>query len=85
MKKTDIIVFRNGSPWRSCEKLRFEGSNVNTTPVYKTMGLPFTPKLFWSDVKYKLIAQAKQAIYSYQKSYQRNSGHFPYTEYFKLF
>ena len=84
MKKTEIIVFRNGGPLRSSEKCRFEGSNVKTTPVYNYMVLLFTPKLSWSAAKYKLVAQAKNVIYSIT-SYQRNFRHFPYTEYFKLF
>ena len=48
------------------------------------MGILFSPELCWSAAKYKLVAQAKKAIYS-NKSYQRNFGHFPYTEQVKLF
>ena len=84
MSKTEVIVFRNGGPLRTNEKWYFNGNLIKITNMYKYMGLLFTPKLAWTSAKYKLVAQARKAIYSI-KSYQHAFGFFPCNEYFKIF
>ena len=84
LKKTEIIVFRNGGPLRHYEKWSLNGQRVNTTSMYKYMGLLFTPKLSWSAAKAKLAAQARKAVFSI-KNYQRSFGTFNHNEIFKLF
>ena len=84
LKKTEIIVFRNGGPLRQYENWTFNGNNVRITPMYKYMGLLFTPTLSWSAAKAKLAAQARKAIFSI-KNYQLSFGTFNHNEYFKFF
>ena len=64
LQKTEIIVFRNGGPLRHYEHWSFRGTRINTTSIYKYMGLMFTPKLSWSATHEKLSAQAQKAIFS---------------------
>ena len=48
------------------------------------MGLLFTPMLSWNLAKLKLATQARKAIFAI-KAYQKQFGHFPHSEHFKLF
>jgi hypothetical protein len=82
--KTEIIVLRNGGPLRSYEKWFYNDSSVNVTPMYKYIGLLFTPKLSWTKAKTKLAAQARKSNYAI-KSYQKKFGEFLHSDYFKLF
>ena len=84
LKKTEIIVFRNGGPLRNYEKWILNGQQVNTVSVYKYMGLLFTPKLVWTAAKTKLAAQARKAAFSI-KQYQKPFGYFSHSDTFKLF
>ena len=84
LKKTEIIVFRNGGPLRHYEHWSYNGFNINVTSMYKYMGLLFTPKLSWTAAKTKLASQARKSIYAL-KNYQKSFGYFLYTDTFKLF
>ena len=48
LKKSEIIVFRNGRPLRAYKNWKFRGESIKVKPYYKYMGLLFTPKLSWS-------------------------------------
>ena len=83
LKKTEIIVFRNGGPLRHYERWKLNVNVINVTSLYKYMGIVFTPKLSWTPAKEKLAAQARKAIYSIN-NYRRKFGYFSHNEYFKL-
>ena len=84
LKKTEIILFRNGGPLRNTEKWTLNGVHVKVTSVYKYMGLLFTPTLSWTSAKLKLAAQSRKAINAI-KRYQLPFGQFSHTYMFKLF
>jgi len=84
LKKTEVMVFRNGGPLRHYEKWYFNNCPVNTTSVYKYMGILYTPKLCWSAAKTRLAAQGRKALFAI-KEYQIPFGYFCCTEFFKLF
>ena len=84
LKKTEIIVFRNGGPLRNTEKWTLNGVHVEVTSDYKYMCLLFTPKLSWTSAKLKLAAQSRKAINAI-KRYQLPFGRFSHTDMFKLF
>jgi len=48
LKKTEIILFRNGGPLRNTEKRTLNGVHDKVTSVYKYMGLLFTPTFSWT-------------------------------------
>ena len=58
LKKTEIMVFRNGGYLRSYEKWKYKGNLIRTTSLYKYMGLLFSPMLSWTSAKIKLASQA---------------------------
>jgi len=62
LSKIEVIVFRNSGPLRAYESWYFCGVRLNITPVYKYMGLLFTPQLPWNLAHDKLASQAKTAI-----------------------
>ena len=66
LKKTEVMVFRNGGPLRHYEKWYFNNCPVNTTSVYKYMGILYTPKLCWSakTAKTRLAAQGRKALFA---------------------
>ena len=84
LNKTEITVFRNGGVLKDTERWYFRGKEVNTTPVYKYMGLIFTPSLSWKLALDKLAAQAQKAIFSVN-NFQRPFGYFQPFEMFKIF
>ena len=84
LKKTEIIVFRNGGPLRHYEQWKYNGNAINITSIYKYLGILFTPKLSWTATKHKLASQATKAIYAI-KNYEMPFGHFVHKESFKLF
>jgi len=86
LKRTEIIVFRNGGPLRNNEKWFYGGNPVSTTSVYKYMGILFTPAaaLSWSSAKSKLANQARKAIFSI-KGYQKSFRTFTHIDMFKHF
>ena len=53
LKKTEIIVFRNGGRLRLYENWSLDGNLVKTTSYYKYIGLLFTPRLSWSSANIK--------------------------------
>ena len=63
LNKTEIIVFRNSSHLRDAEKWMFREKSIKVTPVYKYMGLLFTPKFSWYLAKRKLASHACKAIF----------------------
>ena len=84
LSKTKIIVFRNGGIVKEIEKWFYQGMGIEIVPLYKYLGVYFTPKLKWTRTKELLACQAKKAatsIFRYQKSF----GHFTPIDAFKLF
>ena len=84
LKKSEIIVFRNGGPLRKYEQWTYRKNYIRVTSVYKYMGLLFTPKLSWSLATKKLANQARKAVYQI-KQFQNPFGKFRHKEYFKIF
>ena len=84
LKKTEVIVFRNGGPLKLSENWYYRGQKVNITNVYKYMGLLFTPTLSWTQAQHKLAAQAQKAIFTIL-NYQRSFGQFMADDLFCLF
>ena len=62
LNKTEVIVFRNGSPLKRNEKWFLGKECVKTSSCNKYMGLYFTPTLSWSSAQEKLASQAKKAF-----------------------
>ena len=82
--KTEIIVFRKGGYLRNYEKWFYNNKQIQTTSLYKYMGLLFTPVLSWTSAKIKQASQAQKAIQSI-KNYEIKNGYLLHTESFKLF
>jgi len=68
MNKTEIIVFRNAGPLRISERWYFRGKLVNTTSVYKYLGLLFTPTLSWTEAHKKSVSSSE--VYHQSKALQ---------------
>jgi hypothetical protein len=84
LKKSEIIVFRNGGPLRHNEKWTYRKNRIRVTSTYKFMGLIFTPKLSWSSATKKLANQARKSVYQI-KQFQSHFGKFMHNDYFKIF
>lgn len=84
LNKTEIIVFRNGGPLKQHERWSFRGKPVQTTSVYKYMGLLCTPSLSWHAAQHKLAMQAQKAVYAINK-YEHIYGNFTLSQLFILF
>ena len=84
LKKTKIIVFRNGGYLRSYENWKYKGNLIRTTSLYKYMVLLFSPMLSWTSAKIKLASQAQKALNSII-NYQRKYGYLLHTVTFKIF
>ena len=84
LDKTEIIVFRNGGPLRRYEKWLYGNHPIKTSPLYKYMGLIFTPKLSWNEAHEKLACQAQRALNAI-RHYQKPFGYFPIKDFFKIF
>ena len=48
LKKTKIMVFRNGGIVKQTEKWLYQGTEIEIVSIYKYLGLYFTTKLIWS-------------------------------------
>ena len=59
LKKTEIMLFRNGGYLRSYEQWKYKGNFIRTTSLYKYMGLLLSPMLSWASAKIKLASQAQ--------------------------
>lgn len=84
LKKTKVVVFRNGEPLRSYEKWYFNGEQIETVSFYKYLGIIFTPKLVWSRAQTCLASQARKAILSVNH-FQKKFGNINCTDLFKIF
>ena len=84
LKKTKIMVFRNGGIVKQTEKWLYQGTEIEIVSIYKYLGLYFTPKLIWSKSNELLAMQAKKAISSILR-YQKHFGYFQPVDAFKLF
>ena len=84
LKKTKIIVFRNGGYLRGNEKWKYNGNTIETVSFYKFMGLLVTPKLIWTKANDMLATQSNKSIISIYKL-QKHVGYFDQPEIFKLF
>ena len=62
LKKTKIIVFRNGGIYRKNENCFFQGINVDKVNSYKYLGLYFTSRLSWTKALSTLAQQAEKAM-----------------------
>ena len=62
LKKTKIIVFRNGGIYRKNENWFFQGINVDKVNSYKYLGLYFTSRLSWTKALSTLAQQAERAM-----------------------
>ena len=84
LKKTEIIVFRNGGPLRHYERWNWMKMLLMSHLYTSIWELYPHLKLSWTPAKEKLSAQARKAIYSIN-NYRREFGYFSQTEYFKFF
>ena len=84
LRKTKIMVFRNGGIVKQIERWYYEGAEIEIVSMYKYLGLYFTPKLIWSKTKELLAKQALKAASSIFR-YQRQFGFFHPSDAFKLF
>ena len=84
LRKTKVIVFRNGGYLRDNEKRKYNGEPIETVSHYKFMGLLVTPKLIWTKAKNMLATQGKKSIFSIYKL-QNNVGYFDHFDIFKIF
>ena len=84
LEKTEIIVFRNGSPLRNNEKCFLRKIQIRISSHYKYLNLIFTPMLSWFSAQQKLAAQTRKTTFSIYK-YQRAFGYLPCRDIFNLF
>ena len=84
MKKTKIMVFRNGGIVKQTERWLYQGEEIEIVSIYKYLGLYFTPKLVWSKSRELLAMQAQKAIFRILR-YQKQFGFFRPDDAFKLF
>ena len=62
LKKTKIIVFKNGGIYRKNENCFFQGTNVDKVNSYMYLGLYFTSRLSWTKALSTLAQQAEKAM-----------------------
>ena len=84
MKKSKIIVFRNGGPLRSNEKWMYQGHNMEVTPHYKYLGVRFASRLTWNLAHDELSKQSSKSLINIRKLY-RECGTLPPSMLFNLF
>ena len=84
MKKSKIIVIRNGGPLRSNEKWYFKKQAMETTSHYKYLGVMFSSKLTWNLAQDELTKQSCRSLINIRKLYNE-CGTLPPSMLFKLF
>ena len=84
LKKTTIVVFRNGGILQQTEKWFYQGTEIEIVSIYKYLGVYFTPKLIWTKTKEVLAMQAQKAASSVLR-FQKQFCFFRPPEVFKLF
>ena len=84
LRKTKIVVFRNGGCFKKCEKWTYYSHLIELVPFYKYLGIYMTPKLSWSKTWENATAQAQKAIACIFR-YQKTFGLFAPQNIFKLF
>ena len=84
LRKTKIVVFRNGGCLKKSEKWTYDGNLIEVISFYKYLGIYMTPKLSWSKTWENATSQAQKAIaciFRYQKTFVLFAPH----DIFKLF
>ena len=84
LSKTKIMVFRNGGIIKQTEKWYYQGKQIEIVPMYKYLGIYFTPKLIWTRTKEILAKQARKTASTIFRS-QYQFGYFYPSDAFKLF
>jgi hypothetical protein len=62
MKKTKVMVFRNGGPLRNIEKWYYRGEQVQVTSHYDYLGLNISCRMRWACATKQLALKACKAI-----------------------
>ena len=62
MAKTKLMIFRNGGPLRTNEKVYCNGDLLESVNGYKYLGLMMSPNLHWNIAIQTLGKQAEQAV-----------------------
>ena len=83
LRKTKIVVFRNGGCLKKSEKWTYDGNLIEVVSFYKYLGI-YTPKLSWSKTWENATSQAQKAIACIFR-YQKTFGLFAPQDIFKLF
>ena len=63
LKKSKVMVFRNGGIIRKDEKWYYEEKQIEAVPYYKYLGLIISTRMNWSIAKRTLSEQANKALY----------------------
>ena len=62
LKKTKVMVFRNGGIIKQNEKWFFEGKPIEITPYYDYLGLTVGSRMKWTKATQNLRTKAQKAI-----------------------
>lgn len=63
MKKTKIVVFRNGGYLRRYERWTLDGQNVEVVPNYCYLGIYFSTKRRWTTAQKNLAVKGEKALF----------------------
>jgi hypothetical protein len=84
LKKTKIIVFRNGGKIRKNERWFFGGEKIECVAIYKYLGFLFSSRLKWNKATEQLALQAQKALFKIYKLEKMCQG-LSVKTYFELF
>ena len=84
MKKSKVIVFRNGGPLKKGEQWYFNQEKIEIVSYYKYLGLIFSTSLKWNVAQNELAKQSNRAATNIRKLYNE-CGYIPPSILFKLF
>jgi hypothetical protein len=84
LKKTQVVVFKNGGAVSRNEKWLFKGHKLETVSYYKYLGLTISCRNKWSKNVENLVSQTSKVGFQLNR-YLKTVGNLPYHVFFKLF
>ena len=84
MNKTKVLVFKNGGQLAKNEKWFLKGQKIETTGLYKYLGVYFSRNLSWHKHLNQAATQAKKVFVCIFRNL-KILGNIPYQSFFKIF
>ena len=84
LKKTQVVVFRNGGVVKRLEKWYYKGNKLDVVSCYRFLGINFSSRGIWFKAQQTLADQANKALYSVKRNLTR-FGEVPLNIWLKIF